>query len=298
MNEHEKSDSLIVLTSPPNKATQVAAEAGEGRGLAKGNTDSTTRPGHSAGEGVSSGLDRVREVARRDKDVRFTALLHHVDLSRLWPAYTAINPKAAPGVDKVTWEDYGQDLRATSKPARTGPQRRIPGETDSQGVHTETRRAAETARHRRLGGQDPPAGGGRGVERHVRGRLPRVLLRVPARAQPASCARCAGDRHPAEEGELGARRRHQRLLLQARSCLVGEVSQAPHCGQEGPAPHPKWLDAGVIEDGKWSETKRGHRRGHRCHRCSPTCTSTTSLTGGPGSGDPARPWRHGRHPVR
>ncbi|MHB1786016.1 MAG: reverse transcriptase domain-containing protein [Acidimicrobiales bacterium] len=54
----------------------------------------------------------MREVARKDKDVRFTALLDHVDLSRLWAAYVAINPKAATGVDKVTWEDYGQDLRA------------------------------------------------------------------------------------------------------------------------------------------------------------------------------------------
>ena len=112
MNEHEKSDSPILLTSSPNKAMQVAAEAEEGRGLAKGNTDSTTRPGRSTGEGVPSGLDRVRQAARRNRDVRFTALLHHVDLSRLWAAYVAINPKAAPGVDKVTWEDYGQDLRA------------------------------------------------------------------------------------------------------------------------------------------------------------------------------------------
>jgi retron-type reverse transcriptase len=54
----------------------------------------------------------VREVARKDKEARFTALLHHVTLSRLWAAYVAVNPQAAPGVDKVTWEDYGQDLRA------------------------------------------------------------------------------------------------------------------------------------------------------------------------------------------
>ena len=80
--------------------------------MAKGNTGSSTRSGRSTGEGVPSGLDRVREAARRDKDVRFTALLHHVDLNRLWAAYVAINPKAAPGVDKVTWEDYGQNLRA------------------------------------------------------------------------------------------------------------------------------------------------------------------------------------------
>jgi group II intron reverse transcriptase/maturase len=54
----------------------------------------------------------VREVARRDKDARFTALLHHVSLGRLRAAYWAIRPQAAPGVDGVTWADYGQGLEA------------------------------------------------------------------------------------------------------------------------------------------------------------------------------------------
>jgi len=54
----------------------------------------------------------VREVARRDKEARFTALLHHVSLERLRWAYWAISPKAAPGVDGVMWDAYGQDLEA------------------------------------------------------------------------------------------------------------------------------------------------------------------------------------------
>jgi RNA-directed DNA polymerase len=54
----------------------------------------------------------VREVARRDKGARFTALLHHVSVCRLWAAYWAISPKAAPGVDGVTWVDYGRNLEA------------------------------------------------------------------------------------------------------------------------------------------------------------------------------------------
>jgi RNA-directed DNA polymerase len=95
-----------------------------------GNTGGETRPGRSAGPGVSNGLDRVREVARRDKDARFTALLHHVDLACLWAAYTAINPKAAPGVDQVTWDAYGQDLRANLEAllgrARSGAYRASP----------------------------------------------------------------------------------------------------------------------------------------------------------------------------
>jgi group II intron reverse transcriptase/maturase len=54
----------------------------------------------------------VREVARRDKEARFTALLHHVSPGRLRAAYWAIRPQAAPGVDGVTWTEYGQDLEA------------------------------------------------------------------------------------------------------------------------------------------------------------------------------------------
>src|SRR6266581_3647643 len=110
MNGHGQSDGSVVPAIPPNKA--AAAEAGEERGLAKGNTAGETRPGRSAGSGVSSELGRVREVAQRDKDARFTALLHHVSLSRLRWAYWAVNPKAAPGADGVTWAAYGQDLEA------------------------------------------------------------------------------------------------------------------------------------------------------------------------------------------
>lgn len=112
MNGRGQSDGPVVPANPPNNAmaAATAAEVGEERGPAKGNTTSKPRPGHSAGSGVSRALDRVREVAVRDKEARFTALLHHVSLDRLRDAYRAINPKAAPGVDKVTWEVYGQDL--------------------------------------------------------------------------------------------------------------------------------------------------------------------------------------------
>src|SRR5664279_5478804 len=111
MNEGGKSDGPIVPAKPPNKAARAVAEAVEERGPAKGNTAGTTHPGRSAGQGAPSGLDRVREVARTDKEARFTALLHHVDVDRLRAAYRAINPKAAPGVDQVTWDAYGQNLR-------------------------------------------------------------------------------------------------------------------------------------------------------------------------------------------
>src|SRR3954449_2748960 len=96
MHERGKTDRFVVPANQPNKAT--AAGGGEERERAKGNTVSKTHPGPSAGTDASSALGRVREVARRDKDARFTALLHHVTASRLRRAYWAISPKAAPGV--------------------------------------------------------------------------------------------------------------------------------------------------------------------------------------------------------
>src|SRR5215469_5685963 len=71
-----------------------------------GNTDGETRSGRSAGVSESSGLDRVREVARRDKDARFTALLHHVTPGLLLRSFDGLKKDAAPGVDGVTWRDY------------------------------------------------------------------------------------------------------------------------------------------------------------------------------------------------
>jgi group II intron reverse transcriptase/maturase len=61
---------------------------------------------------VSSALDRVRQVAQRDKEARFTALLHHVSLNRLCLAFDDLKKDAAPGVDGVTWHQYEQDLQA------------------------------------------------------------------------------------------------------------------------------------------------------------------------------------------
>src|SRR6266487_2609962 len=110
MNGHGKSDRPVVPARPPNKA--AAAEAAEERGLAEGNAVSETPPGRRAGQGVPNGLDRVRRIAASDKEARFTALMHHVSLERLVMAYRDLSPKASPGVDGVTWEAYGQDLVA------------------------------------------------------------------------------------------------------------------------------------------------------------------------------------------
>jgi RNA-directed DNA polymerase len=113
MHDREKSDGRVLPVKLPNNAQGGAAEAVEGRRPAKGNAAGETRPGLSAGEGALSELGRVRRVAATDKEARFTALLHHVDVDRLRAAYFALQPKAAPGVDGVTWHEYGQDLEGS-----------------------------------------------------------------------------------------------------------------------------------------------------------------------------------------
>src|SRR5215218_2022364 len=112
MHERGQSDSPIVPARSPNNAARAAAEAAEGSGLAEGNATSKTRPGSKAGVSVPSALERVRRVAQQDRDTRFISLLHHVDIDRLRAAYWALKPKAVPGVDGLTWHDYGQDLEA------------------------------------------------------------------------------------------------------------------------------------------------------------------------------------------
>ena len=110
VHEYGQSDGLVVPEKLPNNALGGVAEAVEERGPAEENAASTTRPGHSAGVSVTSGLDRVRQAAQKDREARFTALLHHVTVDRLRVAYRALNPRAATGVDGVTWEEYGRDL--------------------------------------------------------------------------------------------------------------------------------------------------------------------------------------------
>jgi RNA-directed DNA polymerase len=52
----------------------------------------------------------VRQVAKKDKKVQFTALLHHVTYGLLLISYLNLKKKAAAGVDGVTWAEYGENL--------------------------------------------------------------------------------------------------------------------------------------------------------------------------------------------
>src|SRR5947207_7428453 len=111
MNGPGQSDRPVVPTKSPNNARASAAEEMEGRGLAKGNLRQQNAPRTPSRNGALSALERVRQAAKRDRKLRFTALLHHVyDRNRLRAAYFTLKKEAAPGVDGETWRHYGEAL--------------------------------------------------------------------------------------------------------------------------------------------------------------------------------------------
>jgi RNA-directed DNA polymerase len=106
-----KSDRPAVPEKSPNNVGQPAAEGMEGRGLAKGNQLQQNASRTPSREDALSALERVRQAAAKDKKLRFTALLHHIyNLETLRTAYFSLKKEAAPGVDGETWRHYGETL--------------------------------------------------------------------------------------------------------------------------------------------------------------------------------------------
>jgi RNA-directed DNA polymerase len=111
MNEHGKSDRPVVPAKSLNKAGQPAAEGMEGRGLTKGNLPQQNASRTPSRTDAPSALERVRQAASKDKEMRFTALLHHIyNLETLRRAYFSLKKEASPGVDGETWRHYGETL--------------------------------------------------------------------------------------------------------------------------------------------------------------------------------------------
>lgn len=117
MNGPGKSDEPVVPMKRSNKVASVATEEiAEGRGEAKGNTAKRNADRtQSRSSPALNELDRVRRKAKEDKAARFTALLHHVTIERLGAAYGQLKKNAAPGVDGVTWEQYGVQIEDNLK---------------------------------------------------------------------------------------------------------------------------------------------------------------------------------------
>lgn len=78
--------------------------------MTKGNSERPTVTCTQRQEQTLNGLDRIREAARQDKSLRFTSLMHHITVDLLRDGFKSLKREAAPGVDDVTWQQYGEQL--------------------------------------------------------------------------------------------------------------------------------------------------------------------------------------------
>src|ERR1700756_1064560 len=106
MHVSEESHSGTVPMSHSNKDGKSSAESEEGRPLIKENAGQPNTYPTQSGKGVSQGLASVRKAARENKEMKFTALLHHLTIDLLRESFYSLKRKAAPGVDGVTWQEY------------------------------------------------------------------------------------------------------------------------------------------------------------------------------------------------
>jgi RNA-directed DNA polymerase len=130
----EESHNSVVPANHSNKDTRASAESGEGRPLIKENASQSNTYPTQSGKGVSQGLAGVRRAAREQKEMKFTALLHHLTVDLLRDSFYSLKRKAAPGVGGVRWQEYESGLedrlvdlhgRVHGGAYRTLPSRRV-----------------------------------------------------------------------------------------------------------------------------------------------------------------------------
>ena len=110
MDEMKKSDSLIVVTKGTNKGASASAESLERRGGTKGNSIHGSTRQTQSWERVSQAVERVRIASKRGKE-KMNCLLPHVHYDSLYVAYFDLKKKASAGVDHMTWDEYGRNLK-------------------------------------------------------------------------------------------------------------------------------------------------------------------------------------------
>jgi len=114
MNTNRKSDEPILPSTLMNNGdAELPAELSEERGSAKRNAEQAALSRtQSRTKHKSRGLHGVREAARKDSRLKFTASLHHVNENCLTEAFFNLKKRAAVGIDGVTWHDYEQNMEA------------------------------------------------------------------------------------------------------------------------------------------------------------------------------------------
>jgi group II intron reverse transcriptase/maturase len=211
---------------------------------------------------VSQGLAGVRKAAGNNKEMKFTALLHHLTVELLRESFYSLKRKAAPGVDGVTWQEYedGLEDRLTDLHGRVhrGAYRALP----SRRVYLE-----------KADGRQRPLAVPAIEDKLVQHAVVTILNQIY------------------EEDFLGfsygfrpGRSQHQALDALSYALLKKKVNYMLDADIRGFFDNldkswlikfvehrvadprilrliQKWLNAGVMEEGKWSDTKTGSPQG-------------------------------------
>jgi RNA-directed DNA polymerase len=262
MHDEGKSDGPVVPTKPPNNAEQSAAEVVEGRGPADGNAGQDTPPRTQSRISADALLSRVRQAARKDRNARLTALLHHVSLERLRSAFYSLKKRASAGIDGVTWVQYACSL-----------------EKNLQDLHARLHRGAFRAKPSRRAyipkadGRPRPLGIASLEDKLVQRAVVEVLNAIyegdfvgfsygfrPGRSQ-----------HDALDAlSVGIRRKKVNWVLDAD--IRGFFDTLDHGWLMKFVAHrigdprilkliQQWLSAGVLEDGRWTSSEEGTPQG-------------------------------------
>src|SRR5512144_531750 len=258
----EESDSGTVPLNHSNKSGRPPAESEEGRPLSKENTHQSSTLSTQSEARVSQGLAGVRKAARERKEMKFTALLHHLTVALLRDSFYALKRKAAPGVDGVTWQEY-----------ETGLEGRLAD------LHSRVHRGAYRAQPSRRvyipkpDGRQRPLGVAALEDKVVQQAVVTILNQIyeedfrgfsygfrPGRSQhQALDALC-----------VAIQKRRVNWVLDAD--IRGFFDNMSHEWTMKFVEHrvadrrilrliQKWLKAGVSEDGQWSESKVGTPQG-------------------------------------
>lgn len=263
MYEHVKSDSPIIPAKSANKTGQPDAESVEGRGLTKGNAgqQNTSRTQSRTNE-VPNALDYVREKAKKDKELKFTAIFHHVTKERLRTSFLSAKKNVSAGVDGVTWRQYEQNL-----------------EDNLEDLHSRLHRGAYQAKPSRRA--YIPKGDGRMRPLGIASLEDKIVQRAVAEVLNAIYE---VDFLGFSYGFRARRKPHDALDALASAIQMKKVSfvldadirsyfdSICHQWMEKFVEHRigdrrilrlivKWLKAGVVEDGQWRASEEGSPQG-------------------------------------
>ena len=259
---YEESHSGILPMNHSNKDGKLSAESGEGRPLIKENAGQPNTYPTQSGKGVSQGLAGVRKAARENKEMKFTALLHHLTTDLLRESFHSLKKKAAPGVDGVTWQEYevGLENRLIDLHAR---------------VHRGAYRAQPSRRVYipKSDGRQRPLGVAALEDKIVQQATVTILNQI-----------CEEDFLGFSYGFRPGRSQHQALDAMSYVLLKKKVNYVLDADIRGFFDNldkswlikfvehrvadprilrliQKWLNAGVMEEGEWADTKTGSPQG-------------------------------------